>query len=126
MSEDMREEDFEAAVARYFPKCPLCGGKSLEFEIKFGRRFDRVVCHSCNAVWEIDWKGEGLGIESIRLVEVRDVGKVGLKDEGHSPEFWQKMALQAKEGQPTVKACWAPAEPLEKTERSRNTSEASQ
>ena len=103
MSEDMGEEEFQEAVAKYFPKCPLCGGKSLEFDVKFGRRYDRVICHSCNAAWEIDWKGEGFGIESIRLVEVRDVEKAGLKDEGQSPEFWQRMALQAKEAQPVAR-----------------------
>ena len=103
MPEGMGEEEFEEAVAKYFPKCPLCGSKSLEFDVKFGQKEDRVVCHNCNAIWEIDWKGEGVEIESIRLVEVRDAKKVGLKDEGHGPEFWQSMALQAEEGQPIAK-----------------------
>jgi len=103
MSEDMRKEEFQEAVAKYFPKCPLCGGKSLEFNIEFGRRYDHVICHNCNASWEIDWKGEGFEIESIRLVEVEDVEKAGLKDGRHRPEFWQRMALQAKEAQPIAK-----------------------
>jgi Zn finger protein HypA/HybF involved in hydrogenase expression len=103
MSDDIREEDFEEAVAKYFPKCPLCGSQSLEIDIEFGRRYDHVICRDCDATWEIDWKGEGIEIESIELVGVRDAERAGLKDGKHKPEFWQSMALHAEEAQPITK-----------------------
>jgi len=103
LSDDMTEEDWESHVAEFFPQCPLCGSKSLEFDIEYGRVHDFIYCLGCNARWEIDWKGENFKIESITLVEVRDVEKYGLKRGKHSPEFWRRMALQAKEGQPIAK-----------------------
>jgi Zn finger protein HypA/HybF involved in hydrogenase expression len=104
MSDDTLEEDWESRVAEVFPQCPLCGSKSLRFDIEYGSVQDYIYCLGCKAKWQINWKGEDFKIESITLVEVSDVEKSALKGESHSPEYWQKMALQTKEEeQPNAK-----------------------
>jgi len=96
MSEDMTQEEWELHVAEFFPRCPLCGSKSLEFGIKYGREHDYINCHSCYARWEIDWKGKEYEIDFIKLVEVKDIEKIRLKGEKHEPDFWLRMANNAK------------------------------
>jgi hypothetical protein len=97
LSDDIAEEDWESHVAEYFLRCPLCGSKTLGFDVEYGRSLDYIYCWGCNAKWEIDWKGEDLRIESITLVEVGNTDKNGLKGVKQSPEFWRRMVLQAKE-----------------------------
>jgi hypothetical protein len=97
LSDDAIEEDGESHAAEFFPQCPLCGSKSLKFDIEYGNVKDYIYCLSCKAKWEIGWKGENFEIESITLVETADAEKSGLKGEKHPPEFWRTMALQAKE-----------------------------
>jgi len=103
LSDEMTEEDWETHLAKYFPRCPLCGSKSLEFDIEYGRPYDYVHCHSCHAKWEVDWKGQDYAIESIKLVEVRDVDRIGLKGKKHDPGFWLKAASEIKQDQPITK-----------------------
>ena len=103
MSDEMPEEDWELHAANFFPRCPLCHSKSLEFDIKYGQKYDYINCHKCHAKWEIDWKGRDYEIESIRLVEVRDVEKIMLKGKKRKPQFWLRMALETKKVPPTEK-----------------------
>ncbi len=103
MSDEMTEEDWERSVAEFFPRCPLCGSKSLEIDIKYGRRYDSVHCHNCRAEWEIDWKGENYEIESIELVKASDAEKSPLEGKKRKPEFWQRKALKMKGERPISK-----------------------
>ena len=97
MSDEVPEEDWELHATKFFPRCPLCGSKLLEFDIKYGRKYDYIICHNCHAKWEIDWKGEDYEIESIKLVEIKDVEKIRLKGKKHKPQFWLRMASETKE-----------------------------
>ena len=97
MSDDTIEEHWETHVTKFFPQCPLCGSKSLEFDIEYGSVRDYVYCLGCNAKWEIDWKGEDFKIEYVILLEVGDTEKHELKNRKQSPEFWRRMALKTGE-----------------------------
>jgi hypothetical protein len=104
LSEDI-EEHWKSHVAEYFPQCPLCGSKSLEYDVEYGSTQDYIYCTSCDAKWQIDWKGEDFEIEYITLLEVRDSGKYSdLIKQKRSPEFWRKMMSDTKEQVSTVKA----------------------
>ena len=103
MSDDI-EEHWESHVAEFFPQCPLCGSKSLEFNVEYGSVRDYIYCLDCKAKWEIDWKGEDFKIEYIILLEVGDSEKYSsLMKEEHSPEFWLEMISNTKEGKPIAK-----------------------
>jgi RNA polymerase subunit RPABC4/transcription elongation factor Spt4 len=92
------EEHWKSHVAEYFPQCPLCGSKSLEYDVEYGSVQDYIYCHDCNAKWEIDWKGEDFKIEYLILLEVGDSEKYSnLIKEKHSPEFWREMMSNSKE-----------------------------
>ena len=104
MSEDI-EEHWKSHVAEYFPQCPLCGSKSLEYDVEYGSVKDFIYCVDCNDKWEIDWKGEDFKIEYIILLEVGDSEKHGnLIKEKHSAEFWRNMMPNSKERVPIAKA----------------------
>ena len=94
--DEEREEEWENHLRRFFPCCPLCGSDGIEIDIAFGRRYDYVVCPDCRAKWEVDWKGEGFLIESVKLVE----GKAPVQDE-FNPDTWRKMALRKQKTRPS-------------------------
>ena len=97
LSQDL-EEHWKSHVAEYFPQCPLCGAKSLEYDVEYGSTQDHIYCISCNAKWQIDWKGEDFQIEYITLLEVRDLEKYSnLISEKRSPEFWRRMMPDTNE-----------------------------
>ena len=101
---DNIEEHWESHVAEFFPQCPLCGSKSLEFDIEYGSVHDYIYCPDCKAKWEIDWKGEDFKIEYMILLEVGDVEKYGsLINTKHGPEFWLEMISNTKEGKTVAK-----------------------
>lgn len=104
MSEDI-EEHWKARVAECFPQCPLCGSESLEYDVEYGSTHDYICCSSCDAKWQIDWKGEDFEIEYLTLLEARDSGKYSdLLNEKRSPEFWRKMMSNASEQGSTFNA----------------------
>jgi RNA polymerase subunit RPABC4/transcription elongation factor Spt4 len=104
LSEDI-EEHWKSRVAEYFPQCPLCGSKSLEYDVEYGSIQDYIHCLDCNAKWEIDWKGEDFKIEYIILLEVGDSEKYGnLIKQKQSAEFWREMMSNSKEQVPIAKA----------------------
>jgi RNA polymerase subunit RPABC4/transcription elongation factor Spt4 len=102
LSDDV-EEHWESHVAEYFPQCPLCGSKALEFDVEYGSVKDYIYCLDCKAKWEIDWKGDDFKIEYVILLENGDTEKYGnLMKEKHSPEFWLEI-INTKEEKPTAK-----------------------
>jgi RNA polymerase subunit RPABC4/transcription elongation factor Spt4 len=104
LSRDL-EEHWKSQVAERFPQCPLCGSKSLIYDVEYGSIRDYIHCISCDAKWEIDWKGEDFEIEYLTLLEVGDSGKYGnLIKEKRSPEFWRKLMSDTNEQASTVKA----------------------
>ena len=99
------EEHWKSHVGEYFPQCPLCGSKSLEYYVEYGSVQDYIYCHDCNAKWEIDWKGEDFKIEYLTLLEGGDSDKYSnLIKEKHSPEFWREMMSDSKEKMSVVRA----------------------
>jgi uncharacterized protein with PIN domain len=96
--DDMKEDDWERHVAKYFPRCPLCSSELLKIEIKYGRKCDYIDCYHCYAEWEIYWKGTEYEIEFIKLVEVKDIEKISLKGEKHEPDFWLEMSRSVQKG----------------------------
>jgi len=92
LSNGFTEDDFELHLAEFFPRCPLCGSVSMEFDVEFGRKLDFIHCLNCQAKWEVDWKGEDYEIEYIKLVEVKNVEQIKLKGKEHIPKFWLAMA----------------------------------
>lgn len=101
--DDTTEEHWESHVAEFFPQCPLCGSKQLEFDVEYGSVQDYIYCLDCNSKWEIDWKGEEFKIEYIILLETEDPEKQALKGKRYPPEFWQRMASQTQETQLNTK-----------------------
>ena len=98
MLPDDIEEHWESHVAEFLSQCPLCGSKSLEFDVEYGSVQDHIYCPDCQAKWEIDWKGEHFKIERMTLLEVADIEKYGtLVNKEHDLEFWLKMISDTKE-----------------------------
>ena len=105
MSDDL-EEHWESDVAKYFPQCPLCGSKSVKYDVEYGSVQDYVYCLECKAKWAIDWKdGEDFKVEYLTLLEVGDSERYSnLVGEKRSPEFWLKMMSDIREGEPIAQA----------------------
>lgn len=98
------EEHWKSHVAEDFPQCPLCGSKSLEYDVEYGSAQDFIYCVDCNAKWEIDWKGEDFQIEYIILLEVGDSGKYSnLMKEKHGTDFWREMMSDLRGRVPAAK-----------------------
>ena len=77
LSDDITENDWELHVAEFFPRCPLCGSKTLEFDIEYGRVLDYIYCLGCDAKWEINWEGENLGLNPSHLLELKMLKNMG-------------------------------------------------
>jgi len=104
------EEHWKSHVAEYFPQCPLCGSKSLKYDVKYGSVQDFIYCIDCNSKWEIGWKGDDFMIDYLTLLEVGDSGKYSnLVKEKHSIEFWRgiefwrEMTSISREGVPIIR-----------------------
>ena len=86
-------EDWERQVSSLFDSCPLCNGKILDIDVKFGRRYDYVSCVAFEAKWQIDWKGKNYEIDSATLVQ-DSIDKKGesILWKVLKPEFWKRLA----------------------------------
>jgi Zn finger protein HypA/HybF involved in hydrogenase expression len=101
---DGLEEHWKSQVAEYFPQCPLCGSKSLDYDVEYGSVQDYIYCIDCNAIWEIGWKGEDFKIDYLTLLEVGNSEKYSnLVKERHGIEFWREMMSAPREGVPVAK-----------------------
>jgi DNA-directed RNA polymerase subunit RPC12/RpoP len=105
LSDDL-EEHWESDVARDFPRCPLCGSKSLKYDVEYGSVQDYIYCLECKAKWAIDWKeGGDFKVEYLTLLEAGNSGKYSnLIGEKYSPESWLERRLETEEGEPITKA----------------------
>jgi RNA polymerase subunit RPABC4/transcription elongation factor Spt4 len=98
---DGLEEHWKSHVAEFFPQCPLCGSKSLDYDVEYGSAEDYIHCIDCNAKWEIGWKGDDFKIDYLTLLESGESEKYSnLEKEKHSLEFWREMMSTTKEGMP--------------------------
>ena len=96
---DSLEEHWKSHVAECFPKCPLCGSKSLDYDVEYGSEGDYIYCIGCNAKWKIGWQGDDFKIDNLTLLEAGNSGKYSnLVKETHPIEFWREIVPSTGEG----------------------------
>lgn len=80
------------AVRKYFPYCPFCGEKELDFHYSFR---DALLCPTCGAKWHIYFRITANLSKAVLEVAAHDGQGAEFVGKKIDNSMWRRMALEA-------------------------------